>query len=104
MRFSPASDRAASRLQLGFSGPLLMSVGGLQKLKGIHNVLEALSTLQATHAFTYAVVGDGEEENGLRTQTHRLGLGEHVRFLGRLDRARIPRSISPPATCSSWAR
>jgi hypothetical protein len=25
VRFSPASDRAASRLQLGFSGPLLMS-------------------------------------------------------------------------------
>jgi glycosyltransferase involved in cell wall biosynthesis len=94
VRFAPASDRAALRLRLGFAGPLLMSVGGLQKLKGIHYVLEALSTLKATHAFTYVVVGDGEEEHSLRTQSLRLGLGEHVRFLGRRDRAQIPQYFS----------
>jgi glycosyltransferase involved in cell wall biosynthesis len=65
-RFQPAPDRAALRLRLGIQGPLILSVGGLQKLKGIHYVLEALATLKATHAFTYVVVGDGEERQALQ--------------------------------------
>jgi glycosyltransferase involved in cell wall biosynthesis len=35
-------------------------------------------------------VGDGEERQNLQAQTLRLGLGAHVQFLGRLDRAQIP--------------
>jgi glycosyltransferase involved in cell wall biosynthesis len=89
-RFSPAPDRAALRQSLGFAPPLLMSVGGLQKLKGIHYVLDALASLKATHHFTYVVVGDGEERESLQAQAARLGLDERIRFLGRLDRGRIP--------------
>ena len=90
-RFSPASDRAALGRQLGLPGPLLLSVGGLQKLKGIHHVLDALASLKDRHAFTYLVVGEGEEKESLEAQALRLGLEAHVRFLGRLDRAQIPR-------------
>jgi glycosyltransferase involved in cell wall biosynthesis len=89
-RFAPAPDREALRRSLGFADPLLMSAGGLQKLKGIHHVLDALAILKATRRFSYVVAGDGEERESLRAQAVRLGLGEHVRLLGRLDRSQIP--------------
>jgi len=90
-RFTPARDRAALGRELGIAGPLLLSVGGLQKLKGIHHALDALATLKATRAFTYLVVGDGEERESLEAQAARLGLESRVRFAGRLDRGQIPR-------------
>ena len=90
-RFSPVSDRKELGRELGLPGPLLLSVGGLQKLKGIHHVLDALASLKDAPPFTYAVVGEGEEKKSLETQALRLGLETKVRFLGRLDRLQIPR-------------
>jgi len=95
-RFSPVSDRKELGRELGLPGPLLLSVGGLQRLKGLHYVLDALALvkdgpLKDAPPFTYAVVGEGEEKKSLETQALRLGLETRVRFLGRLDRVQIPR-------------
>lgn len=89
-RFAPAPDRRALCQRLGVRSPMLISVCGLQKLKGIHYVLEALATLQATHDFSYVLIGDGEERESLQRQAQRLGLGDRVSLLGRLGRTVVP--------------
>jgi glycosyltransferase involved in cell wall biosynthesis len=65
-RFRPSRDRTALRLRLGIPGPMLLSVRGLQKLKGIHHALEALAKLKLTQAFTYVVVGEARKGRASR--------------------------------------
>lgn len=92
--FAPVSDRVALRSRLGIQAPMILSVGGLEKRKGIHYVLEALATLRSTHDFTYVIVGDGEESQNLQTLARQLELGDRVVFCGRLGRAEIPQYFS----------
>jgi glycosyltransferase involved in cell wall biosynthesis len=73
---------------------MILFVGALQKLKGVHHVLEALAALRPTHAFTYVIVGDGEESANLRAQARRLGLEERVVFLGALGRESLAQYFS----------
>jgi glycosyltransferase involved in cell wall biosynthesis len=93
-RFAPAADRLALRARLGITAPMILYVGALQKLKGVHHVLEALAALRPTQAFTYVIVGDGEESANLRAQVHRLGLEERVVFLGALGRESLAQYFS----------
>jgi glycosyltransferase involved in cell wall biosynthesis len=93
-RFTPASDRVALRSRLGIRSSMLLSVGGLQKLKGVNHVLEALATLRSRHDFTYVIVGDGEESRNLRTLARELELEDRVVFCGRLGREEVPQYFS----------
>lgn len=71
----------AARSRLGWSGPLLLSVGNLVPRKGIDLVLEALGKLaQRGLAFRYHVVGRGPERDRLMRQARHLGLEERVVF------------------------
>jgi glycosyltransferase involved in cell wall biosynthesis len=88
-RFVPAPDRHALRASLGIPCPMILSVGGLQKLKGVHHILHALATLRATHEFVYVIVGDGEESANLRALARELGLEDRVRFRGSLGREKL---------------
>lgn len=99
--FTVADDRAALKQELGLgSRPMILTVGGLIPRKGIHHVLDALSRLSHHHDFTFVVCGDGPERNRLEELAMHLGLGERTRFMGRVDRAAIPRYF---AACNVFA-
>lgn len=80
--FQPAADRQALRAELGFgSAPTLLSVGHLIERKGHHLAIEAMAALPD---MSLVIAGDGPEEGMLKAQVERLGLGQRVRFAGRL--------------------
>ncbi len=98
-RFSPASDDAHQRAcqqKLGLSSsagsapggaepPWLLTVRRLVPRMGIEDLLEACARLQGRGLpFRLAIAGDGHHRPALETQCAALGLGDRVRFLGRV--------------------
>ncbi|PYP90913.1 MAG: hypothetical protein DMG65_09795 [Candidatus Angelobacter sp. Gp1-AA117] len=64
-------------------GPHLVTVGRLQREKGLDVLLEAMpGILQAFPMARLAVLGEGPLEAELKAQIRKLGLGESVNFLG----------------------
>lgn len=72
-------------------------VGALTRRKGHHFLLEALAAVgrqQPALLWCLVVVGEGEEEDTLRSLADRLGVGPRVRWLGaRTDAARLMQSL-----------
>lgn len=67
------------------SGPFrFLFVGRLTRLKGLHVVLEALSSFKAGF-WELNVLGDGPQRKELEAMTMTLGLGENVHFQGFCD-------------------
>ena len=90
--FRARQDRDAVRRTLGWgSEPVILAVSGLVPIKGLTHVLEALSHVRAAgHAFSFVMCGDGPEQAALAQSARQLGLGDRVRFAGRVVRAEIP--------------
>jgi glycosyltransferase involved in cell wall biosynthesis len=85
--FRPVADRAAARAQLGVTGPLLVSVGGLIERKRHHLTIEALTLLPG---HTLLLIGQGPERDALQALAARLGVADRVRLLGPKPHAELP--------------
>jgi len=101
-RFQPVA-RAAARARFGLpdSAKVLISVGALVERKGMHRVIEVLPALLKHHPdLHYLIVGgaspEGDNRTELTAQVARLGLANHVHFLGALppDELKWPLSAS----------
>ena len=88
-RFAPIDKTLArTQLRLDVNKKVLVSVGGLVPGKGFHRVIEVLpSLLKRFPGLVYLVVGGpsiaGDMRAELDAQVLRLGLADHVRFLGQ---------------------
>jgi glycosyltransferase involved in cell wall biosynthesis len=66
-------------------------VSSLVGYEGVHTLLEAIALARREEpAIAGLVVGDGDALVSLRSQAERLGVGDHVRFTGRLPHAEVP--------------
>lgn len=74
--------REAARARLGLTRPTVVSVGGLIERKGHHLIVEAMKQVPDAGLL---IAGDGEMRGALEAQIARLGLGDRVRLLGRVD-------------------
>ncbi len=88
--YSPAEVPAAVRERLGIAGglPLILFVGGMDAphaFKGVPQLLEAFASAGLAGRARLSLVGEGELRPGFEEQARRLGLGEAVRFHGRVD-------------------
>jgi glycosyltransferase involved in cell wall biosynthesis len=65
-------------------GPVrrLLSVGLLNRRKGLHHLLNAMAVAGLPPSVTLRVAGDGPERQPLMELTNRLGLADRVQFLG----------------------
>jgi len=80
-------DRTAARRALGLPDdrPVALFVGHLTELKGIADVVDALGTVADADARPLlAIVGDGPLRPTLEARVAELGLGDAVRFAGRV--------------------
>lgn len=101
-KFHPAArDETRAALGIAADAPVLVSVGGLTERKGFHRVIDCLPALRERHpGLQYLIIGsagpEGDQEQRLREQVHRLGLDDTVRFLGFVapDRLREPLSAA----------
>jgi phosphatidylinositol alpha-1,6-mannosyltransferase len=91
-RFRPDIDAAAARLQLGSSdGPVLLSVGRLQRRKGHDLVIEAIALLHGEFpGLQYLIAGDGQERVRLEELVRAHAVQQHVRFLGGVSDDQLP--------------
>ena len=83
VRFRPLPPMEA-RGSTGIEGePVLLCVGNLVELKGHAIVIEALAHLVERHPnLRLVLVGDGPERKNLEALVARLGLQDHVQFVG----------------------
>lgn len=66
--------------------PTVLSVGRLVRRKGFDKMIEALpSLLQRFPSLRYEIVGVGPEERAFRSLAQRLGVAQHVIFLGDIS-------------------
>jgi glycosyltransferase involved in cell wall biosynthesis len=85
-----AKDRTDLKRRLGLpDGPMILTVAGLVRRKGVHHLLEAAARLRETHEFSVVVCGDGGERERLQRLSETLGLGPRTHFRGRVDRQQI---------------
>ena len=85
-KFRPG-DRDAARRRIGFSGTTLLSVGNLIPLKGHDLAIRALASLPEARL---AIAGGGPERGNLEQLAVRLGVGDRVRFFGRVAHDALP--------------
>ncbi len=70
--------------------PYVLFVGRLEKEKGVHVLLEAMGKVrEAVPSARLLIAGDGSYRLELEDKTRRLGLCEHVSFLGWLEGANL---------------
>lgn len=89
-RFQPC-DRVAEKAALGVAGPLVASVGTLNRRKGHHIVLEAIAALPGV---TLAILGAGSECAALLAQATQLGVADRVRLLGSVPHEEVARWVA----------
>ncbi len=75
------------RFALDRHTPVLLSVGRLERNKGFHVLAAALAGARDAlgPSWRWLLVGKGKDEPALREQVVRLGLADHVVFVGTLD-------------------
>lgn len=84
-----AGDGAAfrKRYDLPATRPLLLFVGRVAHEKNIGFLLRMLAQLIQTHPDALLLIaGEGPAQESVRRESEALQLGEHIRFLGYLDR------------------
>ncbi|MBL27590.1 MAG: glycosyl transferase family 1 [Rhodospirillaceae bacterium] len=79
-------DRQEARAALGFDRPTLVSVGGLITRKG-HDI--TIRALKALPDFALVIAGDGPERGALEALAKREGVGDRVRFMGRVPHGEL---------------
>jgi phosphatidyl-myo-inositol dimannoside synthase len=91
-RFSPRVDGREMRQRfVPGGGPMLLSVGRLQRRKGHDLAIEAVARLTTElPGLRYVIVGNGEERNRLEALTRSLGVESHVIFVGEANAADLP--------------
>ncbi len=84
--FSPSAEKG--------SGAIL-SVGNLIPTKGHELLLRAVGAVREAHPdVTLDIVGEGAERSRLMSLSRDLGIGDRVRFLGRLPRREVAHRMS----------
>jgi glycosyltransferase involved in cell wall biosynthesis len=92
---SGARDRATLKRRLFLPDrPMILTVAGLIRRKGVHHLLEAAARLRDTHDFSVVICGDGVERDRLRQLSETLGLGDRTYFRGRVEREAIAHYFS----------
>ncbi|HMH82602.1 MAG TPA: glycosyltransferase family 4 protein [Gemmatimonadales bacterium] len=92
--FRPGADADGLRERFGLPDGgtrWLVTVARLERHKGMDTVIKALPTILARAPdVRYAVAGTGPDRERLEKLADKLGLGDHVRFLGGVSDRELP--------------
>jgi len=93
-RFQPALDRRVVRASLGLPGrsPVLLTVRNLEARMGLDTLIRAMAILRRQVPDVLLLIGGaGSLRAHLESLVASLGLQQHVRFLGYVPEADLPR-------------
>jgi glycosyltransferase involved in cell wall biosynthesis len=83
-----ATDRAAARAEVGFTGPTMLSVGHLIPDKGHHMVVDTLPLVPGLQA---VIVGDGPMAAELLQHARAIGVESRLRLVGNVPQSALAR-------------
>ncbi|MGF6572915.1 glycosyltransferase involved in cell wall biosynthesis [Paraburkholderia sp. GAS333] len=87
-RFAAFASREIEHDTIGYAGSLMA-------YEGLDTLIEAVALLRARGAQTSVnIIGDGDVRASLEAQVQRLGLSEHIRFLGRMGPQKAHETLS----------
>ena len=90
-QFSPVEMQHIRKQYLLGDGKLVLCVAALRKQKNIPNLLESTAIVVRKHPSTRLLIcGDGEERVNLEALSRKLGLTNHVIFLGNIPHDYLP--------------
>ncbi|MCL4486908.1 MAG: glycosyltransferase family 4 protein [Chloroflexi bacterium] len=92
--FSPRDDRLAElrqELRLDPSEKVILALARLEKDKGVQVAVAVMPRLLGEKRVCLIVVGDGDYRPALEAQARRLGVSDHVRFVGAKSLAECAR-------------
>lgn len=86
-----ADEVAALRRELlGDGDRLIITVARLEHQKGIDILIDTIAQIIPDHpGFRFVVAGDGQDEAALKARAHEMGVQDHLRFLGRINRPHL---------------
>jgi glycogen synthase len=74
----------------GNNEKIILYVGGLQKLKGIHIIIEAFQGILTKENSKLVIIGDGPYLNNLKRISTQLNVRNKVIFIGRVSNQALP--------------
>ncbi|MFM0007002.1 glycosyltransferase family 4 protein [Paraburkholderia dipogonis] len=87
-RFASFASRDVERDTIGYAGSLMA-------YEGLDTLIDAVAQLRARgSSIRVNLIGDGEARASLEEQVRRLGLSEHIRFLGRMAPHKAQETLS----------
>lgn len=90
-QFSPVEMQHIRKQYLLGDGKLVLCVAALRKQKNIPNLLESTAIVVRKHPSTRLLIcGDGEARVSLEALSRKLGLTNHVTFLGNIPHDYLP--------------
>lgn len=92
-RFAPTFSREEARSRLGLPGDrrILLALRRLVSRMGLENLIDAMeSVVKNAPEHLLLIAGSGRLRESLEAQVARLGLKEHVRFLGFVPDEQLP--------------
>lgn len=96
-------NKAQARHRLGLGqGHILLFVGRIDPLKGLHLLLSAVAQLKHRQNWQLLVIGgdrQDQEVGQLQQQAKQMGLGDRVSFLGQVDHEMLPHYYSASDVC-----
>jgi len=91
-RFCPLNKtEQRRRLHLPLHRTIILFVGGLVPVKGLHYLIRAVPTLLQLHGdrLLFIIAGDGEMKGELRQMARALDIDGQIRFVGRVPNEQI---------------
>jgi glycosyltransferase involved in cell wall biosynthesis len=89
----PNAVQAESKIQKNQTSspqPIFLSVGRLERNKGFHILLEALSRSKSLPSnWKSIIVGEGSEQSSLKALSRRLGLNSKILFPGKISNEKL---------------
>jgi glycosyltransferase involved in cell wall biosynthesis len=94
-RFSPDIEGVEARCELGLGNHVVLGFTGfVRPWHGLDRVIDVMANYGPAQTLHLLVVGDGPAKADLEHMANRLGVADRVRFVGPIDRARIPRYMA----------
>ena len=102
-QFKPTDQEQAKRVIGVQTGKIVLYVGRLEPLKGVHILLEAIAQIDHSEPINTLIVGGDNEEDPemLRLQqlSHDLGISNSVKFLGTIAQEQLPTYYNAADIC-----
>ena len=76
------TNKQADKLPSHTTSPTFICVARFHPVKGIDILLDSFAIISKQHKAKLIIVGDGECEDQLKLQAHKLGISQSVNFAG----------------------